>query len=153
MNVILLEQIQGVGKLGDTVSVARGYARNFLLPNGKALPASKENMAKFEAERTTLEATRSTAKAAAEKLSVKFTDLSVSISRQASETGMLYGSVKSRDIEAALAEKSIEAARANIQIGTPIKEVGDHSVKVFLHPEVVVDLNVNVTRQSQAVSL
>ena len=148
MNVILLEQIQGVGALGETVSVARGYARNFLLPKGKALPASKENLAKFEAERADLEKQRNTAKAEAEKTSKKFTDLSVNISRQASETGMLYGSVNSRDIEAALAEQGITAARANIQIGTPIKEVGDHSVKVFLHPEVVVDLNVAVTRQS-----
>lgn len=148
MQVILLEQIQGVGQLGDTVNVARGYARNFLLPRNKALPASKENMAKFEAERSEREENRSQAKSEAEKMSSKFTDLSVDVKRQASETGMLYGSVKARDIESALAEKNLDVARASIQIGTPIKEVGEHTVQVFLHPEVVVEVKVNVTRQS-----
>ena len=148
MQVILLEQIQGVGKLGDVVSVARGYARNFLLPRHKALPASKENMAKFEAERKEREANREQAKATAEEYAIKFTDLTIKLERQASEAGMLYGSVKARDIEAALAEKSLDVARANIQIGNPIKEVGDHTVQLYLHPEVMVEITVTVARQS-----
>ncbi|MDD9911467.1 MAG: 50S ribosomal protein L9 [Alphaproteobacteria bacterium] len=148
MDVILLEQIQGVGTLGETVSVSRGYARNFLLPRGKALPASAENLAKFEAERKDREASMAEGRTRAEELATQFTDLTVMIKRQASETGVLYGSVKARDIEAALAEKSITVARSEIQIGTPIKEVGNHDVKVYLHPEVVVSLNVAVERQS-----
>ena len=107
MNIILLEQIQGVGKMGDVVNVARGYARNFLLPKGKALPASKDNMAAYEAERKARETANSTAKSDAEKLAEKFTGLEVIVQRQASETGMLFGSVKSRDIETALTEKNL----------------------------------------------
>ncbi len=148
MQVILLEHIQGVGKMGETVAVKAGFARNFLLPRGKALHASKANMEKFEAERKALEKEMETKKNYAEGLAAKFEGLSVSISRQASETGMLYGSVKSRDIESALKEKGVEALKSQIQIGEPIKEVGEHVVKVFLHPEVIVSLPVEVTRQS-----
>ena len=148
MEVILLEQIQGVGTLGEVVNVARGFARNFLLPRNKALPARKENMAKFEAERKEREAKTVGEKSVAEEASVKFTDLSVIIKRQASEVGMLYGSVKARDIEAVLAEKGLDVPRANIQIGKPIKEVGTHSVQIFLHPEVTVTITVDVARQT-----
>jgi large subunit ribosomal protein L9 len=148
MDVILLEQIQGVGQLGDTVNVTRGFARNYLLPRGKALPASKENLAKFEAERKEREAQTAKAKKEAEKLAEKFTGVNITLQRQASETGMLYGSVKARDIEAALTEKSLAVPRANIQIGNPIKEVGEHTVQLFLHAEVVVALPVIIARQS-----
>ncbi|MFZ2620570.1 MAG: 50S ribosomal protein L9 [Alphaproteobacteria bacterium] len=149
IQVILLEQIHGVGKLGQIVKVARGFARNYLLPRGKALNASKENMAKFEAERAAREATMATAKAAAEKEAAKFENLTIALQRQASETGMLFGSVKGRDIAAALAEKGLTVEVSAIEIGNPIKNVGDHSVKVVLHPEVSVKLAVTVARQSQ----
>jgi large subunit ribosomal protein L9 len=148
MDVILLEQIQGVGQLGETVSVKRGFARNYLLPRGKALPASKENLAKFETERKERETQMAKAKKAAEKLAEKFSGIQISLQRQASETGMLYGSIKARDIEAALTEKSLDVPRANIQIGSPIKEIGEHQVQLFLHAEVVVGLPVIVSRQS-----
>jgi len=148
MQVILMEQIQGVGQMGDVTNVANGYARNFLLPRGKALLANKSNMAKFEAQKAEMAKTQAAAKADAEKAAEKLAGVSIKLNRQASEVGALYGSIKARDIEASLLEKGHTVARQNIQIGTPIKEVGDHSVQLFLHPEVVHDLPVTVERQS-----
>lgn len=148
MQIILLEQIQGLGKLGELVNVKRGFARNFLLPRGKALPASKQNMQAFEAERDAREKAEQELKAAAEKKATRFEGVSVSLSRPASETGQLYGSIKPRDIETALAEQSLEVEKQLIQIGSPIKAVGEHTVQIFLHPEVEVVLPVNVTRQT-----
>lgn len=148
MQVILLEHIQGVGAMGDEVAVARGYARNFLLPRHKAVLASKENRAKFEAERADREAKSAAAKAEAEAQAEALQDVTVSISRAASETGVLYGSVKARDIETALAEKGQTVPRRFIQIGQPMKELGEHHVQLFLHPEVIVPLQVNILRQS-----
>lgn len=148
MQVILMEQIQGVGQMGDVTNVANGYARNFLLPRGKALLANKDNMAKFEAQKAEMAKTQATEKAAAEKAAEKLAGVSIKLNRQASEVGALYGSIKARDIEASLLEQGHTVARQNIQIGTPIKEVGDHTVQLFLHPEVVHELPVTVERQS-----
>ena len=148
MDVILMEHIQGVGKMGEVANVSRGFARNYLLPRKKALLATQENLSAFEAQRKELEAGQAKAKSAAEAEAVKFEELSITLSRQASETGQLYGSIKARDIEAALAEKGLQVERQSILIGNPIKEVGEHTVRIALHPEVVVDIKVEATRQS-----
>lgn len=150
MQVILLESIQGVGQIGQTVNVANGYARNFLLPRNKALLANKDNVAKFEADRKAFEAKQGEAKKNAEAQAAKLENASVTLQRQASEVGMLYGSVKARDIETALDEKGITVEKSLIQIGAPIKEIGEHTVQLFLHADVVVPLAVVVERQSQA---
>lgn len=148
MQIILKETIQGLGKLGEIVNVKPGYARNFLLPREKAMPASEANIKAFEVTKKELEKTAAASKTAAEKEAVKLEGVSVTIARNASETGQLYGSVKARDIEAALAESKTTVARSNIMIGQPIRTVGDHTVSVALHPEVIVKLAVEVVRQS-----
>ncbi len=148
MQVILLEHIQGVGAMGDEVAVARGYARNFLLPRQKAVLANTENRARFEAERAEREANSAASKQAATEQAETLQDVAVSIMRAASETGVLYGSVKSRDIESALDEQGHTVPRRLIQIGQPMKELGTHTVQLFLHPEVIVPLQVHVVRLS-----
>ncbi|MEC8066994.1 MAG: 50S ribosomal protein L9 [Pseudomonadota bacterium] len=146
MQVILLERIARLGKMGETVDVKNGYARNFLLPQGKALPATKANQAKFEAQRKELEAASEAARKEAETLSAKFEEVSVTVARQASETGMLYGSVKPADIAAQL--EGVE--KSQIQIGEPMKELGEYEVRLALHPEVIVRIPVHVERQTSA---
>lgn len=148
MQVILLEPLQGVGQMGDTVSVKAGFARNFLLPRNKALPASKQNVALFEKRKAELEKQMEARKTEAEATAAKLDGVSVKLSRQASETGQLYGSVKARDIESALEEQGIEVQRSQIWIGSAIKVLGEHNVQISLHPEVLVELPVNVVRQS-----
>lgn len=148
MQVILLERIAGLGNMGEEVVVKPGFARNFLLPQGKALPATKANQTVYEARRAELESDNETRKSQAEGLAAKLEGVKVTIQRQASETGMLYGSVKSRDIAEAVTAQGVELARSAVQIGEPIKEVGEFTVKVALHPEVVETLTVNVERQS-----
>lgn len=149
MQVILLEALQGVGKIGDIVSVKAGFGRNFLLPRKKALLANKANQDAFSARKADLEAKSASAKAEAEKLAAKFEGLTLNLSRYASETGQLYGSIKARDLSVALAEKQLDVPASEIMIGTPIKDVGDHTVRVALHPEVIITLPVTVERQSQ----
>ena len=148
MQVILLEQLQGLGKLGETVSVKDGYARNFLLPQKKALPASPENVAKFEAQKAELEKANADAQKAAEATAKTLDGVKVNLERPASETGQLYGSVKPRDIADALAEQKITIDRAAVQIGQPIKEVGEHAITIALHAEVIVPITVDIARQS-----
>lgn len=148
MQVILLEQLQGLGKLGQTVSVKDGYARNFLLPQKKALPASPENVEKFEAQRAELEKTNADLQKAAEASAAKLDGVKVNLERAASETGQLYGSVKPRDIVDALAEQSIAIERSSVQIGQPIKEVGEHTITIALHAEVIVPITIEIARQS-----
>jgi len=148
MQVILLEALQGVGKIGDTVRVRAGFARNFLLPRAKALVANKANVEKFTSQKAELEAKSAAARKEAEKQAAKFTELKLEISRHASETGQLYGSVKAKDIAAELAAKGLEVEASEILIATALKDVGEHTVKVALHPEVIVTLPVSITRQS-----
>jgi large subunit ribosomal protein L9 len=148
MNVILLEGVQGVGKVGDTVTVKAGFARNFLLPRAKALLANAANLAEVQSRKADLEAKNSAAKSAAEKQSAKFTDLVLSLSRLASETGQLYGSVKARDLAESLNEKNLDIEAGQILIGEPIRSIGEHTVRVVLHPEVIVPLSVSIERQS-----
>lgn len=146
MQVILLERIARLGKMGETVDVKNGFARNFLLPQGKALPATKANQEKFEVQRKELEVISESARKEAEVASQALEGASVKLFRQASETGMLYGSVKPADIAAEL--ENIE--KAQVQIGDPIKALGEYDVRIQLHPEVIVRVPVNVERQTSS---
>lgn len=148
MQVILLEALQGVGKIGETVRVRAGFARNFLLPRAKALAATKANLEKVAAGRAELEAKSAAQKAEAEKLAAKFEGLKLEISRYASETGQLYGSVKAKDIATELKAKGLDVAAANVLIATALKDVGEHTIKVALHPEVHMTVPVIIARQS-----
>mgnify|MGYP002785007909 CR=1 FL=1 len=148
MQVILLAPVSGLGKIGQTVDVRNGYARNFLLPQRKALTATKANLAKFEAQRAALEAEQAKLKAAAETFATKFNGIKISLERQASETGQLFGSVKPLDIVRGLASQSLSIEKAQVLIGDPIKMVGEHTVRLELHPDVVVELPVEVKRQA-----
>ncbi len=148
MDVILLERIGKLGQMGDTVRVRDGYARNFLLPGGKALRATEANKARFENERAQLETrnleSRSEAAAVAEKLAGQV----FVIIRQAGETGHLYGSVSPRDIAAAVTAGGFSANRNQIVLKTPIKSLGMHEVPVHLHPEIEALITVNVARSA-----
>lgn len=149
MQIILLEKIHGLGDLGETVTVKAGYARNFLLPQQKALPASKANLEKYEAQRAELEANMAEARTAAEKLSEQLKDTTVELVRAASETGQLYGSVKPRDVVNWLTEnKNVTVERAQVLIGEPIKEIGEHTINLALHADVVLPITVTVKRQT-----
>tara|TARA_Y100001960_G_scaffold35933_1_gene33442 strand:+ start:2511 stop:2969 length:459 start_codon:yes stop_codon:yes gene_type:complete len=148
MQVILLENIHGLGQMGEEVAVKAGFGRNYLIPEGKALYATKAAKETFEAQRAELEAKLAEAKKAAEEFSTKFENVSITLVRQASETGQLFGSVKPQNIVDALAEQSIEIKRQAVQIGEPIKIVGEYTIKIVLHSDVTVNLTVNVERQS-----
>lgn len=145
--VILLERVEKLGQMGDVVSVKPGYARNFLLPQKKALRASKENISYFEAQKKTLEAENEKRKKEAEKRASKIEGLKVPLVRQASEGGQLYGSVNARDIAEAVAAASKDAVSRNmIALNDVIKTIGLFEVGVILHPEVTVSVTVNVAR-------
>ena len=146
MDVVLLERIDTLGAMGAVVSVKPGYARNYLIPQGKALRASKHNVARFEAERAEREAQNAEARAAAEKISQGLAGTHVVLIRQASDNLQLYGSVKARDIADGLIAKGFEVDRANVVLDKPIKTLGLHEVKAALHPEVVVTVIANVAR-------
>lgn len=148
MQVILLENIHGLGQMGEEVSVKTGFGKNHLIPQGKALYATKAAKAKFEAQRAEFEAKLATAKAEAEAVAAKFDGVSITLIRQASETGQLFGSVKPQNIVDALAEQSIAIARQTVQIGGPIKVVGEYEVKIALHSDVTTSVAVKVERQS-----
>ena len=148
MQVILLENIHGLGQMGEEVAVKAGFGRNYLIPEGKALYATKAAKETFEAQRAELEAKLAESKKAAEEFATKFENVSVTLVRQASETGQLFGSVKPQNIVDALAEQSIEIKRQAVQIGEPIKIVGEYTIKIVLHSDVAVNLTVNVERQS-----
>lgn len=141
MEVILLQSLKNLGKMGDKVQVRNGYARNFLLPQKIALRATKENIAYFEKEKATLETLNIKHKAEAEALGAKLEGIMATLIRQASESGQLYGSVSARDIADALKQEHI--TKDNIKIDHPIKTIGIHSVRVQLHPEVSVIIKVN----------
>jgi large subunit ribosomal protein L9 len=148
MQVILLERIAKLGQMGDTVRVRDGFARNFLLPKGKALRATAANKERFEHERVHLEARnlerRSEAQAVGEKLDGK----SFTAIRQAGETGQLYGSVTTRDIADAIGADGFSVNRTQVDLNLPIKSIGLHTVKIVLHPEVVVSVTLNVARSA-----
>ncbi len=146
MQIVLLERIAKLGQMGDVVTVKDGYARNFLLPQGKALRANKSNLKRFEAERVQLEARNLERKTEADGVFAKLNNESFIIIRQSGDTGQLYGSVSSRDIAAIVSEKGFTITRNQVVLEQPIKVLGLHKVAVVLHPEVTADIIVNVAR-------
>lgn len=146
MDVILLERIAKLGQMGDTVTVKDGYARNFLLPKGKALRANKANMAHFESQRAHLEARNLERKSEAEAVSEKLGGNTYVAVRSAGETGQLYGSVAARDIVATLEAEGFSVGRSQVELRAPIKVIGLHNVIIALHPEVEAEITMNVAR-------
>ena len=147
MELILLERVENLGGIGDIVKVRDGFARNFLLPNNKALRVTEANKAKFEAQRAEIEARNAAARATAEKSSGALDGKSYVLIRSAAEGGQLYGSVSARDIgDAIKAEGGGDVPRSAIVLDKPIKAIGLHSVRVRLHAEVSANVTVNVAR-------
>jgi large subunit ribosomal protein L9 len=146
MQVILLERIGRLGQMGDVVNVKNGYARNFLLPQKKALRATKENIALFEKDRVQLEARDLELKKEAEAIAAKLDGGKFVAIRQAGDTGQLYGSVTSRDIAEVVTSGGFTIDRRQIVLDKPIKSLGLHPIRVALHPEVVVGISLNVAR-------
>ena len=146
MDVILLERIAKLGQMGDTVKVKNGYARNFLLPQGKALRANKANLAVFESQRVELEARNLERKTEAEGVHAKLDGNTYIVIRSAGETGQLYGSVSTRDVAETLDGAGFKVARNQISLMTPIKVIGLHEITIALHPEVESTISVNVAR-------
>lgn len=149
MQVILLERVPKLGQMGEIVAVKDGFARNFLIPKGKALRATQRAKDDFEKRRKELEAQNLERRQDAEQIKVQIEGRSVVILRQASESQHLYGSVSARDIAAAFAEEGVHFDRAQVQLDQPIKMLGVHDVIVALHPEVEVRLVVNVARTAE----
>jgi large subunit ribosomal protein L9 len=153
MEVILLERIEKLGAIGDVVKVKNGYARNFLLPNGKALRANESNRKVFESNRERIEAQNAERRSAAEKDSKGIDGTTVQLIRQASNTGQLYGSVSARDLADLLEAEGHKVAKNQIVLDRPIKAIGMHDVKIALHPEVSVTIHVNVARSPEEAEL
>ena len=153
MEVILLERIEKLGAIGDVVKVKNGFARNFLLPNGKALRANDANRKVFEANREKIESQNAERRAVAEKDSKTVDGAKVQLIRQASNTGQLYGSVSARDIAEALEAEGHKLAKNQIVLDRPIKAIGVQDVKIALHPEVSVIIQVNVARSPEEAEL
>jgi large subunit ribosomal protein L9 len=146
MEVILLERIGRLGQMGDVVKVKDGYARNFLLPKGKALRATKESRARFDAMRSELEAKNNALKGDANTIAKTLEGKVVVAIRQASETGQLFGSVSPRDIADMISTDGTKVTRAQVVLNAPIKTIGQYKVPIALHPEVEVTVTVNVAR-------
>ena len=149
MQLILLERVEKLGAIGDVVTVKDGFARNFLLPRKKALRANEANRKVFEANRARIESDNANRRGDAEKEAVAFKDASVTLIRQASNTGQLYGSVAVRDLLEALEASGHKVVRSAIVLDKPIKAIGVYTVKVALHPEVSVAVKVNVARSPE----
>lgn len=149
MDVILLQRVDKLGQMGEVVRVKPGYARNFLLPQMKAIRATKENLARFEASRAQLEAQNLKRREEAERVAERMAGLSVVMIRQAGEGGQLYGSVSARDVADATTEAGFTVTRQQVVLEHPIKALGLAAVKVMLHPEVVVAVTVNVARSPE----
>jgi large subunit ribosomal protein L9 len=148
MEVILLERVAKLGQMGDVVRVKDGFARNYLLPKGKALRATKDNRSRFDSMKVDLEARNLEQKGEADKIAQKLNGQSIIVLRQAAEGGQLYGSVSPRDIATLVIEKGFAVNRAQIALNAPIKTIGLHKVPVSLHPEVEVTINVTVARNA-----
>ncbi|MBL8647627.1 50S ribosomal protein L9 [Sphingosinicella xenopeptidilytica] len=154
MDIILLERVENLGSIGDVVSVKPGYARNFLLPRGKALRANDANKAKFEANRERIEKENAEKRSGAETDSKKLNGAKIVLIRAASDAGHLYGSVAARDIAEALTEANGIAVHKNqVVLNTPIKALGIHKVRVALHPEVSIEIEANVARSNDEADL
>ncbi|MEQ9121669.1 MAG: 50S ribosomal protein L9, partial [Alphaproteobacteria bacterium] len=143
-----LERVENLGQMGDVVKVKPGYARNFLLPQKKALRASKGNIAFFESQKAQLEAQNLQRRQEAEAVATKMANLTVVLIRSAGDTGQLYGSVSSRDVADAVTEGGATVERRQVELDRPIKTLGLHPVRVRLHPEVVVTVTANVARSN-----
>jgi large subunit ribosomal protein L9 len=148
MDVILLERIAKLGQMGETVKVRDGFARNYLLPLGKALRANEANKKRFESERATLEARNLERKSEAQSVAEKLDGKSFVIVRSAGETGQLYGSVAARDIIEVLSSEGFNVGRNQVELNTPIKAIGLHTVVLHLHAEVEISIVVNVARSA-----
>ena len=148
MDVILLERIAKLGQMGETVKVRDGFARNYLLPLGKALRANDANKKRFESERATLEARNLERKSEAQKVAEQLDGKSFVVVRSAGETGQLYGSVAARDIIEALAAEGFNIGRNQVDLNTPIKAIGLHNVTLHLHSEVEISVELNVARSA-----
>ncbi|MCZ4089799.1 MULTISPECIES: 50S ribosomal protein L9 [Sinorhizobium] len=149
MEVILLERIAKLGQMGETVKVRDGFARNYLLPLGKALRANAANKARFESERATLEARNLERKSEAQQIADKLDGKSFIIVRSAGETGQLYGSVAARDVVEALAADGFNINRNQVDLNHPIKAIGVHKVTLHLHAEVEIAVEINVARSTE----
>ena len=153
MEIVLLQRIEKLGQMGDVVSVKDGYARNFLLPQGKGLRATKANLARFETERAQLETTNLERRGEAEAVAAKLDGQQFVIIRQASEAGSLYGSVTARDVAEIATEGGFTVGRGQVVLDRPVKELGLHPVRVILHPEVSATVSVNVARSEEEAKL
>jgi len=153
MEVILLERVEKLGQMGQVVKVRPGFARNYLLPQKKALRATKANMAFFDKQKAHLEAVNLERRKDAEQVASKMTDVSVVVIRQAGETGVLYGSVTPRDVADALIAAGYKVDRKQVAIESPIKTLGLFKVRIVLHPEVTIAVTVNVARSQEEAEL
>jgi len=148
MEVILLERVAKLGQMGDVVRVKDGFARNFLLPKGKALRATQANKSKFESMKADLQSRSAAAKTDAEKVGSKLDGQKFTVLRQASETGQLYGSVSPRDLAVLMTERGFAVDRNQVTLSAPLKTIGLHKVPVLLHPELEVTIEVSVARSA-----
>jgi large subunit ribosomal protein L9 len=153
MDVILLERVEKLGSIGDVVTVKNGFARNFLLPNKKALRANESNRKLFDSNRAKIESDNANKRGDAEVASKDVDGKSVILIRQASNVGALYGSVSARDIVDALEAEGAKVLKSQVILGKPIKNIGLHDVRVALHPEVSVTVKVNVARSPEEAEL
>jgi large subunit ribosomal protein L9 len=149
IELILMQRVEKLGQMGELVTVKPGYARNFLLPQGKAIRATKANIARFEQERAQLEAQNLKRREEAERVAERMEGLSVTLIRTAGEGGNLYGSVSARDIAEACKAAGLTVGRQQVMLDQPIKNVGLTTVRVELHPEVVLPVTVNVARSAE----
>ena len=149
MQVILLERVEKLGQMGQTVTVKPGYARNFLLPKKKALRATESNLKYFQTQRAQLEAHNLTRRKEAEQIADKMAGLTVTLIRQASEVGQLYGSVRAQDIAEAVQNAGYTVIKSQIVLSVPIKTLGMHNAKLMLHPEVEVLITVQVAQSEE----
>ena len=146
INVILMQRVEKLGQMGDTVKVKPGYARNFLLPSGRAIRATESNLKKFESERAQLEAQNLKRREEAERVAERMEGLTVVLIRSAGESGALYGSVSGRDIADAVKDAGLIITRDQVVLEQPIKTLGLTTVRIALHPEVSIPVVVNIAR-------
>ena len=153
MQIILMERVAKLGQMGDVVNVKQGYARNFLIPTGKALRASEANIASFEAQKIQMEARNLETKSEAESLATKLNGQQFTVIRSASDAGSLYGSVTTRDAAEAASESGFSLDKKQIVLMAPIKDLGIHDLSVRLHPEVEAKIELNVARSAEEAEL
>jgi large subunit ribosomal protein L9 len=153
VDVILLERVEKLGQMGQVVKVKPGFARNYLLPQKKAMRATKDNLAYFETQRAQLEANNLKRKGEAQEIGAKLEGLTVVVIRQAGESGQLYGSVSARDIAEAVTQAGFTIEKRQVVLDRPIKNLGLHPVKVVLHPEVSVTVTANVAQSAEGAEM